>query len=63
MIFTDEMLNSLPVISEYQDVSDFWDSEEFIQVCLQEYDKTMNQVLDSINTLDYDDDSNSQVLI
>lgn len=60
MIFTDEMLNSLPVISEYQDVSDFWDSEEFIQVCLQEYDKTMNQVLDSINTLDYDDENKYQ---
>jgi len=28
MIFTDEMLNSLPVISEDQDVSDFCDPEE-----------------------------------
>lgn len=60
MIFTDEMLNSLPVISEDQDVSDFWDPEEFIQVGLQEYDKTMNQVLDSINTHDYDDENKYQ---
>jgi hypothetical protein len=34
--------------------------KKFIQVGLQEYDKTMNQVLDSINTHDYDDENKYQ---
>ena len=48
MILSDEFINSLPTITEEQEANEFWNPDEFVEIGMKEYDKTMNRILESL---------------
>ena len=46
MILTEEMIKKLPVLTEEQEMTEFFGEEEFINEGLKEYDNTMKEILE-----------------
>lgn len=46
MILTEEMIKKLPVLTEEQEKTEFWDEDEFINEGLKEYDNTMKEIME-----------------
>ena len=44
MIFTDEMINNIPTITEEEERNDYWDAEEFINEGLAKFDKAISEI-------------------
>ncbi|MCQ2083289.1 MAG: hypothetical protein MJY58_02170 [Bacteroidaceae bacterium] len=44
MILTEEMIKSLPVITEEEEKNNYWDAEEFINEGLAKFDKAIAEI-------------------
>ena len=44
MILTEEMIKSLPLITEEEEKNNYWDAEEFINEGLAKFDKAIAEI-------------------